>query len=188
MIRTNDLLMVRLQWPKVPEEASEKEAKHWRKTLAAGRRCLHEHAPIELVETGFQLMRKSKEADMVECLNLVLAEIDLEVDDVLVMLSAPACDGYGEYYYQQSFKASLDQMATAVEAIRDKVQDKPPRVDTFNDLFKQLETLSTYVKSDKLVTLNKLFIKLEDFDYVDEKRKGIVLLGKLAQKIRETEL
>lgn len=188
MIKTDELLIVRLQWPKVPDEATEKETKHWRKTLAAGRRCLHEHAPIELAETGFQLMRKSKEADMVECLTSVLAEIDLDVDDVLVMLSAPACDDYGEYYYQQSFKASLDQIATGVDAIRDKVKTKPPRVDTFNELFKQVDTLSGYVQSEQLVTLHKYLVKLEDFDYVDEKRRGIVLLGKLSEKIREMEL
>lgn len=188
MIKTNDLLMCRLQWPSVPQGASEKETKHWKKTLAAGRRCLHEHAPIEFIETGFQLLRKVKEADMVECLSSVLAEIGLEVDEVLVMLSAPDCDEYGEYFYQGSLKQSLNQMATGVRAIQEKVKDRPPRVDAFNDLFRQLDTLSAYVKSDTLVQLHKYLVKLEDWDYVDEKRKGIALLGKLADKIEEMEL
>lgn len=188
MIKTNDLLMCRLQWPSPPEGYNDKETKHWKKTLAAGRRCLHDHAPIEFIETGFQLLLKSKEADMVECLSLVLAEINLEVDEVLVMLSAPACDDYGDYFYQGSFKQALLQLATGVRAIQDKVKDKPPRVDAFNDLFRQLETLSSYVQSDNLVQLHKYLVKLEDWDYVDEKRKGVVLLGKLAEKIEEMEL
>lgn len=188
MIKTKDLLIVRLQWPAASDGLSEKEIRHHKRILAAARRCLHEKAPITLAETGFQLLRYVDEAELFACLNNVLREIDMEASDILVMLSAPACDDYGEYYYEESLKESLEQMALTVEDLAAKIADKPPRVDAFNGVFKQLETLSGYVQSDDLISINKYLVKLEHWDYEDEKAKGLAYLGKLVEKIRKVEL
>jgi hypothetical protein len=188
MVKTNELLIAKLQWPAPAKTLTDKDLRHHRKTLAAARRCLHEHAPITFFETGFQLLKQSKEAEMVECLNLCLAEINIEVDDVLVMLSANPCDEYGEYFYKQSFNQYLNEIGENVLEIREKAKDKTPRVDAFNQVFRQLETLTTYVQSDKLVKLHTYLVKLEDFDYVDQKDKGVNLLGKLAKMMQEIEL
>lgn len=185
MIKTQNLLMVRLMWPPPEKGATKAQKDHHKKILAAARRCLHQHAPMTFAETGFQLLNKSREPELVACLDGALQEIELSTADVLVMLSVPELNEYTEYYYTQSVKGYLSEIADGLETLRDKVQDKPPRIDAFGHLFEKLDTLAGYVKMDELSKIHQMLIKLEDWDYVDERRKGTVLLGKLAERIRE---
>lgn len=188
MIKTQNLLMVRLMWPPPAKDATKKDKDHHKKILAAARRCLHQHAPLTFAETGFQLLRKSREAELIECLDGALVEIELSTADVLVMLTVPEWNEYTEYYYAESIKLYLNEMAQGLEALADKVTSKPPRIDAFQHLFDKLDSLSGYVKSDELPKIHQMLVKLEDWDYIDEKRKGHILLGKLADKVRGLEL
>ena len=188
MIKTHDLLMVRLQWPAPPEDYTVKQVKHWKKILAAGRRCLHNSAPVTFHNTGFQLLRKNQEPEMLTCLSDVLEEIDLNTEDVLVTLPAPEPDRYCEGLYQQSFEHMLHHLSNEIDELQGKLTGSTQRVDSFNQAFKLLDIISGYIKSDELIKIHQIMIKLEQFDFEDDNAKGIRLMGLLAKKILEVKV
>lgn len=112
MLDPDKYLMVALRLTK---EAS---GKQYHKILSASRRCL-ENFSLAFGDTGYRLVLRSEEAELVQCLTDCF--MGFYTDEDMVFLSAPVRDDYSEYYYGCAEEALWEELANELLSVADRI-------------------------------------------------------------------
>ena len=184
MIPTKDLLLARLHWPSPPEDKG--QARRHKAALTAARRCLIDSAPATLHATGFQLLKKSDEPELDACLERILSDIDIHVQDVLVIMPAPEIDHYTEKLYEQTGKELTLKLAEALHDIAAKIPEEKLTSRLFNPAHLRLDILCRHVQNKQILRIRSLLDQLSNFQHQDDRAKGALLTTKLAQLVEQS--
>ena len=184
MIPTKDLLLARLQWPSPPEDKG--QARKHKAALTAARRCLIDSAPATLHATGFQLLKKADEPELDACLERILSDIDIQVQEVLVIMPAPGIDVYTDKLYQQTASQLTQDLADSLYQIADKIPEGKLTSRLFNPAHLRLDILCRHVHDKQILRIRSLLDQLSNFQHQDDRVKGALLTTKLAQLVEQS--
>lgn len=153
-LNTDRLLLARVLWP-------QKSDTNQKRVLQSASRCLTDVAPLKLAGSGFQLLRSIHEPEVKFCMEAILKELDMEVENTLVVLPAPEMNHYSQRWYEATFEEAKQDFTHSVVDLAVKVDTVKKSKRTFNSVFRSLESITEYLKHDELVNVRVMLEKIE---------------------------
>lgn len=166
-------VMVKLLWPKGQN----------RTVLTSARRCLLRAAPLELKDTGFQLLEKHRLPEVFACVQTLLAEGGMGLSEVLVVLPAPAMDEHSEPRYRASMTPGLLTLAAELTEVANKIPSAKLTSRLFNKSFIALDNIEQFMQTPEIVNIRTLLDKLSVFPHDRQREKGAKYVHALAKKV-----
>lgn len=162
--------LVRLRWP--PEAD--------RKPLYRARRCLLDHAPVELHGTGFQLLPNDLLLPLYECL-----QKEVDPDEVLICMPAPESLEMTDWLYQVTIDGQLTLLIEELRAVSNRIPKGRLGTRLFNKAMKQLDICEQLMDdAPEIVKIRAYCDKLVVFPYHEQPDKGVKLVSAVANKVK----
>lgn len=179
-MNSEDYVLVRMLWPGDVD----------RTVLTRARRCLLEAAPVQLHDTGFQLVRQDHYYDICACVLDALHGHRESLEGVLVSMSCPDPEEQiNQEIFRLTFKDILFTVQDELLTCSDQLQEgKKPTVRFLNKVDKAVECCEEHVyTSPELAHFYTIYKKLRAFPFAKQGKKGEQYLRALALKLKQLE-
>ena len=178
-IKTEHVHMIKLLWP--PTVGHSDAAKARKAVLAACRRVVHRHAPVELACTGFQLMPVEYEDPLYAELAELLEDTTLELDHILVHLPAPDDTEHSARWYEATQNAILGDLSEHLNKAHDMLVDEEVRRigNAFKPAVELLDNAVLFWHAAPLAKVHTHVVKLSESGYAKDREGAAATTSKL---------
>lgn len=179
MLSHRNYLMVTLRLSK------DKAGSQYHKILSASRRCL-ENFSLPFGDTGYRLVLRAEEAQLLEC--LTEAFMGHYTDEDMVLLSAPERDDLSEWYYSYAEESLLEELAHELISVASRIRDGSRITSrTYAESIRLLDRCEHHDATDETQAIRAFLGRIYKADIAAKRKKTARLLEQYAASIVEIE-
>lgn len=172
MLDPNKYLMVTLRLTKAAAGSQ------YHKILSASRRCLEDFS-LQFADTGYRLVLRSEETELMKCLKESFLGHYTEED--MILLPCPPLDEYSQYYYEVAELVLWEELAKELLSVATRVRSKARiTARTYAETVRLINRLEHHVVSDESTEIREGITSVYKANITNKRKKTALFIENLA--------